>query len=95
MSVCVDLLSVCVHAGSYRVHVFRGVSRGRVIIRLLRRLRLSLLLLPDLDDNFPVGREKKKHTHTMNTMRQKGQSNKKKTTKKKHTECRQACLLQC
>ena len=93
MSVCVDLSSVCVHAGSYRVHVFRRVSRGRVIIRLLRRLRLSLLLLPDLDDNFPVGREKK--PHTMNTMPQKGQSNKKKTTKKKHTECRQACLLQC
>lgn len=77
----------CVCVQSYRVHVFRRVSRGRVIIRLLRRLRLSLLLLPDLDDNFPVGREK-------HTQRQYDATKRARAIKQPRSERVQSCLLQ-
>lgn len=63
------------------------MSRGRVIIRLLRRLRLSLLLLPDLDDNFPVGREK-------HTQRQCDATKRARAIKQPRSERVQSCLLQ-
>ena len=51
MTLCVLFCSLV----SHRVVVFGGAPLGRVVVLVPRGLRLSFLLLSDLDDNFPGG----------------------------------------